>query len=566
MSATQFLTALISTWKARLAAVCVLLVTFVAASAQAQTYTDLYDFNCAIGGCFPYNFGYLTQGLNGNLFGTTTQTNSFLLGGVFEISRSGGLVANFYDFDGLSDGGYPNAGVILASDGNLYGGSAADGAFGFGTLYLVTPAQKQSVVHAFTSSEGAPLVAPVEVNSGTTDALYGITNNGTTYQYTLPKGPYKKFAKKAPGPAFGPLIQAPDGNLYGVTQTGGTNNLGAVFQMTTAGAIKVIHNFSGADGSAPNGPLTWNFSEVTWDGNLYGTTSTGGANGSGEIFQVSTASYVLTVLHSFDPFAGGFTCNNDGGSPAAGLTFESSGLFYGVNSFGGANCIGTIFETNTTGGFRKIFDFNESGPTYGDIAYTTLMKATDGCFYGLTSSGGQPNGQTNPMGNAYSLCSPNVISIVKVDGPIFVLPGVAVQILGDNLSQTLQVAFNRESAQFSPQADTFLIAQVPSDAVDGFVSVTLDSGLQMQTDSTIHILPMITNLDPSSGAVGTQVGIVGGGFAGATKVTFGGVKASFTVATPTLIQATVPRGAKTGKVAVTTPNGTAKSKQTFTVN
>lgn len=565
MSATQFLAALTSTWKSRLAAVCFLLITFVAASAQAETYTDLYDFNCAIGTCFPYNFGYLTQGLNGNLFGTTTQTNTFLLGGVFEISRSGGLVANFYDFDGLSDGGYPNGGVILASDGNFYGTSAADGKFGFGTLYQVTPAQTQNVMHAFTSTEGAPLVAPVEVNNGTTDALYGVTNNGTTYQLTLPKGTYKKFSKKAPGPAFGPLIQAPDGNLYGVTQTGGTKNLGTVFQMTTAGAIKVIHNFSGTDGSAPNGPLTWNLSEVTWDGNLYGTTATGGANGSGETFQVSTSG-ALNVLHSFDSYVGGFTCNNDGGAPAAGLTFDSNGLFYGVTSVGGANCIGTIFETNTTGGFKKIFDFNESGPVYGDLAYTTLMKATDGCFYGLTSSGGQPNGTMNPMGNAYNLCPISIIKIVRVEGPIFVPPGVAVQILGDNLSQAFQVAFNGESAQFSPQADTFLTAQVPSDAVDGFVTVTLDSGLQMQTDSTIHILPTIINLDPSSGPVGTQVGIVGGGFAGAKKVTFGGVKASFTVVTPTLIQATVPRGAKTGKVAVTTPNGTAKSKQTFTVN
>jgi hypothetical protein len=81
------------------------------------------------------------------------------------------------------------------------------------------------------------------------------------------------------------------------------------------------------------------------------------------------------------------------------------------------------------------------------------------------------------------------------------------------------------------------------------------------------MLPNITNLDPSSGPVGTRVGIVGGGFTGTKKVTFGGVRATnFTVVNPTLIQATVPTGAKTGKVSVTTPNGTATSKQTFTVN
>lgn len=90
------------------------------------------------------------------------------------------------------------------------------------------------------------------------------------------------------------------------------------------------------------------------------------------------------------------------------------------------------------------------------------------------------------------------------------------------------------------------------------VTLTNPAGVeeQVQSDTQLHILPTITNLDPTSGAVGTQVGIVGGGFVGATKVTFGGVKAtSFTVVDPTLIQADVPAGAKTGKIVVTTPNG-----------
>ncbi len=103
--------------------------------------------------------------------------------------------------------------------------------------------------------------------------------------------------------------------------------------------------------------------------------------------------------------------------------------------------------------------------------------------------------------------------------------------------------------------------------MDGLVSVILATGEQVESESTLHILPKITNLDPPSGPVGTQVGIVGGGFAGATKVTFGGVKATnFTVVTPSLIQAVVPARAKTGKVDVTTPNGKAVSPEKFTVN
>jgi hypothetical protein len=111
------------------------------------------------------------------------------------------------------------------------------------------------------------------------------------------------------------------------------------------------------------------------------------------------------------------------------------------------------------------------------------------------------------------------------------------------------------------------MADVPSAAIDGLVTVTLATGQQIESQQSVHILPKITNLDPSSGPVGTQVGIVGGGFAGATEVTFDGVQATnFTVVTPALIQVTVPTGAKTGHVGVLTPNGAAHSKETFTVN
>ncbi len=107
---------------------------------------------------------------------------------------------------------------------------------------------------------------------------------------------------------------------------------------------------------------------------------------------------------------------------------------------------------------------------------------------------------------------------------------------------------------------------MPSAAIDGPVSVTLATGLQVESAQGVHVLPKITSLDPSSGSVGTVVDVVGGGFAGTSTVTFGGVAATnFTVVSPALVQATVPAGAVTGKVIVTTPNGSATSKQTFTV-
>jgi hypothetical protein len=99
-----------------------------------------------------------------------------------------------------------------------------------------------------------------------------------------------------------------------------------------------------------------------------------------------------------------------------------------------------------------------------------------------------------------------------------------------------------------------------------YITATYVGGQQVMSQKAMHVLPGITSFSPSSGPVGTQVTIVGGGFAGASKVTFGGKAAGFIVLTPNMIQATVPAGARTSRVNVVTPNGTAISSHTFTVN
>jgi hypothetical protein len=173
----------------------------------------------------------------------------------------------------------------------------------------------------------------------------------------------------------------------------------------------------------------------------------------------------------------------------------------------------------------------------------------------------------NNGGVFYSLTPSNRILILIVEGPVWLKPGGPVEIFGNNLTHVINLTFGGVQAQFQAGSDTYLVATVPTSALDGLITATFDTGQQIQSQKVVHMLPNITNLDPSSGPVGTQVGIVGGGFAGTKKVTFGGVRAThFTVVNPTLIQAKVPTGAKTGKVGVTTPNGTATSKQTFTVN
>jgi hypothetical protein len=95
----------------------------------------------------------------------------------------------------------------------------------------------------------------------------------------------------------------------------------------------------------------------------------------------------------------------------------------------------------------------------------------------------------------------------------------------------------------------------------------MDTGLPVQTQMSVHILPTISNLDPSSGAVGSTVNISGGGFSRASKLVLGkSTVKNFTVLAPNLIQAVIPKGAKSGQFMVTTPNGTARSAQNFTVD
>ena len=536
---------------------CALLLAF-AISLQAQSYNELWVFGCSTNFlCNPVNSGQLVQGLNGTLYGTVLDGAQQNLGpgGLFNMDQ----FVNSFHGSNYSVSGF-TGGLTLASDGYFYGTTSLGGTFGYGTVFRADASLNLAILHSFNGTDGArPLTPPVQGPDGN---LYGVTSSGTTYRITLPSGAFKQLPKSIPNnyptvqyATNATLYLASDGNLYGTSTAGGTSGNGTVFRMTTAGAINVVYNFTGGtDGAMPYGPLTQGGGADT---NLYGTTYGGGSNGCGAIFKL-TLKGAFTPLHSFDACSSGL--NNDGANPYPGL-LAANGQLYGANTFGGANGWGTLFQITTGGTFTKLFDMG-SAAANGAIPYTTLMQGTDGTLYGTTFNGG-----SGSAGDLFSVVLPNPSPILKVVGPIFVPPGVPVQFLGTNLTQTFEVTFAGEQAQFSPQADTYITVEVPSDAVDGIVAVTLDSGLQYQTQSAIHVLPLITNLDPSSGPVGTQVGIVGGGFTRAKKVTFGGVKAtSFTVVSPTLIQAIVPTGAKTGKVVVTTPNGSARSKQTFTVN
>lgn len=519
-------------------------VALAAAPLHAQfTLVDEYEFNCATGGCTPYDFGSLVQGSDGNLYGTTGGGGAHAFGTIFSVTTSGGYT-DLWPFDGLT-GEYPNAALMLASDGNYYGTTPFGGVNTWGTLFRFTPPSTVTVLHNFTGLEGNAFAPPTQGKDGN---LYGVTAAAVAYSVTL-NGTYKQLSN-APGGLYGPLLLASDGNLYGAASSGGTFNNGAVFRMSTpSGAIKIIHSFTGADGADPQGGLT-----QASDGKLYGTTEQGGPNDNGVIYKMNLNG-TITVLHTFD-----VNGVSDGQFPIAGLLAASDGYLYGVNFRGGAGAEGTIFRITTGGTFSKLFDLPTNAP--GIYPQSTLMQHTNGNIYGTTIQGGYAGN-----GIFFGLIAPNLTQILKVAGPIFLLPGGPVEILGNNLTHVVAVNFGGVSAPFTLGTDSVLSATVPNGALDGLVNVIYDTGLLTQTMSSYHILPKITNLDPSSGQVGSVVNITGGGFTGTKKVMFGAVAAtSFSVISTTLIQATVPTGANTGRVGVQTPNGGATSPMKFTVN
>ena len=516
---------------------------------HSQTYTDLHDFNCVPDGCRPSYPAILAQGRDGNLYGTMNGGGTSDFGTVFKITPAG-AITTLYNFNlGGTDGVLPLSGLTLGTDGNFYGTTYAGGLNHAGTIFKITPAGVLTTLHSFTNTDGFPTAPPV---LGANGSYYGVTLGntqiGTAYSITS-SGTYKLLAT-LPSVSYSPLILASDGNFYGTTPYGGAFGSGTVFRMSATGVVKIVYSFDGlANGRQPTGPVVQGS-----DGFLYGTTVGGGlvSNPVGVVFKLSTGG-AITVLHSFvDPDL------TDGKSPYAGLVAATDGNFYGASSgqTGGPAQNGALFKITKSGAYSVLHLFDG---THGRTQQATSMQHTNGILYGLPSSGGVSNG-----GVFYSLAVgiPPLVSLMPTSGTA----GQTIGILGNGLTGTTSVMFGSGSAIFTVVSDTYMTAIVPASGKTGTVTVTTPSGA-LKSKQIFKVIPVISSFTPPNGPVGTPVTITGTGLTGATKVTFGGVKATvFTVTSGTQVTATVPTGALTGKVKITTAGGTATSSGTFTVN
>jgi uncharacterized repeat protein (TIGR03803 family) len=346
-------------------------------------------------------YAALIQASDASFYGTSYAGGASGVGTVFKMNPTTGALTPLHNFSGSpGDGAYPNAGLIQASDGNLYGTTSADGASLSGTVFRINPTTGMlTLLHSFSGgvNDGAvpSAAALIQASDGN---LYGTTRNGgasgngTAFRMNPTTGTLTLLHPFAgyPGDGSDPnaaLIQASDGNLYGTTNAGGASNLGTVFRMNpTTGAVMLLHNFTGypGDGAHPNAALM----QAT-DGNLYGTTQGGGgASGNGVVFCINPTTGVLTLLHSFTGSTG------DGAHPDAALIQASDGNLYGTTYSGGASGNGTVFQMNPTDGVLTLLHSFTGSTGDGANPWGSLIQASDGNFYGTTLYGGSSSAGT----------------------------------------------------------------------------------------------------------------------------------------------------------------------------
>jgi uncharacterized repeat protein (TIGR03803 family) len=457
------------------------------AALPAQTFKTLHNFKDTDG---LYPWASLVQGIDGNFYGTTQNGGNTACasgcGTVFQITP-GGKLTDILSFDGTNGSG-PFAGLIQAANGDFYGAATVGGSGNFdgdcpdncGTIFTVTASGIQTTLYNFSFTDGFQPAAALTLGA--------------------------------------------DGNYYGTTSGGGAADAGTFFVITPSGTLTSLYTFTGGnDGASPYGALV-----QALDGNFYGTTWNGGANGFGTVFTF-TPNGRITTLHAFD--------GSDGSYPFAGLVQGNGGDFYGVTEEGGAYSYGTVFKITPSGKLTTLYSF--SGGVDGDTPTATLIQATDGNLYGTAS---------------YDGLYPNFGTVFKI-----------------TISGELTTLFN-----FDFKDGAYPYAALVQDTNGGFYGTTYDGGGSRAClygcgtvfSLSVGLDPFVETV-PTSGNVGAAVRILGTNLKGATSVTFNGTAATFTVISKSEIETSVPSGATAGPVRVTTTvegiKNTLKSNTTFQV-
>ena len=305
---------------------------------------------------------------------------------------------NFQDGSVANDGAQISSGLIYGTDGNLYGSTYNGGDSGSeGCVFNITPAGVVTILHSFGDGSIAndgnhsrnTLLQASDGNFYGVATFGGVNNSGVVFKVTLQGVTsvlhYFTDGSVANDGAFpdSNLVEGSDGNFYGTTDAGGTASAGTIYKMTPAGGVTILHNFGDGsvtgDGSNPQGGLI-----LAADGNFYGTVSQGGTASSGTFIRMTPAG-VVTVLHTFNDGS----VANDAVTPLRGLVQSGDGNFYGTSQQGGASGSGAVFKITPQGAVTILHSFDDGTVANdGTAPNGALMQAKDGNFYGTAFTGG----------------------------------------------------------------------------------------------------------------------------------------------------------------------------------
>jgi len=334
---------------------------------------------------------------------SSTSTKSSASGNPSPPTSSSGAVGQenlVYSFGPASgtDGQHPFGGVMLGSDGILYGTTRAGGANGTGTVFKLSTSGAESILYSFAVNGGPggdarfPLGGVVMDNSGNLwgTASYGGNDNhgnGTVFEISATGKETLYSLVTSTIDATLPcstLVVDAAGNIYGTTNgsgsgSSGSSGAGTVFKIS-GGVTSILYAFSAA--APTNGPFAGLITDGA--GNFYGTTENTGPSG-GQVFQITAAGVESTVYS--------FTSRKDGFDPVGLLARDSIGNIYGTTYAGGAydkpgsSSPGTVFKISPSGNKTTLYSFGKS-TNDGEKPYGSVILDSSGNLYGTTNAGG----------------------------------------------------------------------------------------------------------------------------------------------------------------------------------
>lgn len=423
-------------------------------------------------------------------------------------------VTTVYNFKTAS-GSFPfSVRPVQGRDGKLYGTTGGGGTKSDGTVFKIATGGRGGPIYNFTGSTGGrspgggPLLGTNGIFYGTTQLGGTSGSDGTLFSITT-AGVYTVLQDfpRGSGMSQGSPIQANDGNLYGA-------NSSTVYKYTQSGTFTTIYKLQGSQSNDEVGPVV-----QTVDGSLYIAVYNGGASGCGSIIQLSTAG-VLENTYSFDCL----TASNPGGP----ILQAADGNLYGVTYNGGTHGRGVLYQIPQGGTVTVLYNFGSSSSD-GEYPSGALTQGTDGNLYGVTTHGG-----SSGVGSLYQ----------------YTLSGTYTQLY----SFPGKSGFPTTGPLQHTNGKFYGTTNAGGTAGEGRL-YSLDMGLG----------PFVA-LVSSSAKVGGTVEVLGQGFTGSTSVTINGLAASFSVTSDTYLTATVPIGATTGSVVVTTPSGGLTSNTNLVIS